>query len=142
MAYRWNCRKENWWLLSGPTEREKTTTLSTISGVKRAFSGQIVYDGKDITKAGTDEIVKMGIVQVPEGRQIFSKMTIEENLILGAYTEKDSQRQKQNMKRVMELFPILRERRRQTAGDSLRRGTADAGYRPGADGKSQNASSG
>ena len=58
----------------------------------------------------------MGIVQVPEGRQIFSKMTIEENLILGAYTEKDSQRQKQNMKRVMELFPILRERRRQTAG--------------------------
>ena len=58
----------------------------------------------------------MGIVQVPEGRQIFSKMTIEENLILGAYTEKDSQRQKQNMQRVMELFPILRERRRQTAG--------------------------
>lgn len=102
--------------LIGANGAGKTTTLSTISGVKRAFSGQIVYDGKDITKAGTDEIVKMGIVQVPEGRQIFSKMTIEENLILGAYTEKDSQRQKQNMKRVMELFPILRERRRQTAG--------------------------
>lgn len=102
--------------LIGANGAGKTTTLSTISGVKRAFSGQIVYDGNDITKAGTDEIVKMGIVQVPEGRQIFSKMTIEENLILGAYTEKDSQRQKQNMKRVMELFPILRERRRQTAG--------------------------
>ena len=102
--------------LIGANGAGKTTTLSTISGVKRAFSGQIVYDGKDITKAGTDEIVKMGIVQVPEGRQIFSKMTIEENLILGAYTEKDSQRQKQNMKRVMELFRILRERRRQTAG--------------------------
>lgn len=102
--------------LIGANGAGKTTTLSTISGVKRAFSGQIVYDGTDITKAGTDEIVKMGIVQVPEGRQIFSKMTIEENLILGAYTEKDSQRQKQNMKRVMELFPILRERRRQTAG--------------------------
>ena len=102
--------------LIGANGAGKTTTLTTISGVKRAFSGQIVYDGKDITKAGTDEIVKMGIVQVPEGRQIFSKMTIEENLILGAYTEKDSQRQKQNMKRVMELFPILRERRRQTAG--------------------------
>ena len=102
--------------LIGANGAGKTTTLSTISGVKRAFSGQIVYDGKDITKAGTDEIVKMGIVQVPEGRQIFSKMTIEENLILGAYTEKDSQRQKQNMQRVMELFPILRERRRQTAG--------------------------
>lgn len=102
--------------LIGANGAGKTTTLSTISGVKRAFSGQIVYDGKDITKAGTDEIVKMGIVQVPEGRQIFSKMTIEENLTLGAYTEKDSQRQKQNMKRVMELFPILRERRRQTAG--------------------------
>lgn len=102
--------------LIGANGAGKTTTLSTISGIKRAFSGQIVYDGKDITKAGTDEIVKMGIVQVPEGRQIFSKMTIEENLILGAYTEKDSQRQKQNMKRAMELFPILRERRRQTAG--------------------------
>ena len=102
--------------LIGANGAGKTTTLSTISGVKRAFSGQIVYDGKEITKAGTDEIVKMGIVQVPEGRQIFSKMTIEENLILGAYTEKDSQRQKQNMQRVMELFPILRERRRQTAG--------------------------
>lgn len=102
--------------LIGANGAGKTTALSTISGVKRAFSGQIVYDGKDITKAGTDEIVKMGIVQVPEGRQIFSKMTIEENLILGAYTEKDSQRQKQNMQRVMELFPILRERRRQTAG--------------------------
>ncbi len=102
--------------LIGANGAGKTTTLTTISGVKRAFSGQIVYDGKDITKAGTDEIVKMGIVQVPEGRQIFSKMTIEENLILGAYTEKDSQRQKQNMQRVMELFPILRERRRQTAG--------------------------
>lgn len=102
--------------LIGANGAGKTTTLSTISGVKRAFSGQIVYDGTDITKAGTDEIVKMGIVQVPEGRQIFSKMTIEENLILGAYTEKDSQRQKQNMQRVMELFPILRERRRQTAG--------------------------
>lgn len=102
--------------LIGANGAGKTTTLSTISGVKRAFSGQIVYDGNDITKAGTDEIVKMGIVQVPEGRQIFSKMTIEENLILGAYTEKDSQRQKQNMQRVMELFPILRERRRQTAG--------------------------
>ena len=102
--------------LIGANGAGKTTTLSTISGVKRAFSGQIVYDGKDITKAGTDEIVKMGIVQVPEGRQIFSKMTTEENLILGAYTEKDSQRQKQNMKRVMELFPILRERHSQTAG--------------------------
>ena len=86
--------------LIGANGAGKTTTLSTISGVKRAFSGQIVYDGQDITKAGTDESGKMGIVQVPEGRQIFSKMTIEENLILGAYTEKDSQRQ----------------RRRQTAG--------------------------
>lgn len=102
--------------LIGANGAGKTTTLTTISGVKRSFAGEIIYDGKNITKMGTDEIVKMGIVQVPEGRQIFSKMTIEENLILGAYTEKDPQRQKKNMERGMTMFPILRERRKQLAG--------------------------
>ena len=102
--------------LIGANGAGKTNTLTTISGVKRSFAGEIIYDGKNITKMGTDEIVKMGIVQVPEGRQIFSKMTIEENLILGAYTEKDPQRQKENMERGMTMFPILRERRKQLAG--------------------------
>ena len=93
-----------------------TTALTTISGVKRSFGGEIVYNGKNITKASTDEIVRLGVVQVPEGRQIFSKMTIEENLILGAYTESDSARQKANMERGFEMFPILRERKKQLAG--------------------------
>mgnify|MGYP002709967464 CR=1 FL=1 len=102
--------------LIGANGAGKTTTLTTISGVKRSFSGEILYDGKNITKTSTDEIVKRGIIQVPEGRQIFSRMTIEENLILGAYTEKDGHRQKQNMDKAMEMFPILQERRKQLAG--------------------------
>lgn len=102
--------------LIGANGAGKTTTLTTISGVKRSFAGEILYDGRNITKMSTDEIVRLGIVQVPEGRQIFSRMTIEENLILGAYTEKNLQRQKENMEKGMEMFPILRERRRQMAG--------------------------
>lgn len=102
--------------LIGANGAGKTTTLATISGVKRSFAGEISYNGANITKMSTDEIVKNGIVHVPEGRQIFSKMTIEENLILGAYTEKDPQRQKENMERGMDMFPILRERRKQLAG--------------------------
>lgn len=102
--------------LIGANGAGKTTALTTISGVKRPFGGEIVYNGKNITKASTDEIVRLGVVQVPEGRQIFSKMTIEENLILGAYTESDSARQKANMKRGFEMFPILRERKKQLAG--------------------------
>lgn len=102
--------------LIGANGAGKTTALTTISGVKRSFSGEIIYNGKNITKASTDEIVRLGVVQVPEGRQIFSKMTIEENLILGAYTESDSARQKTNMERGFEMFPILRERKKQLAG--------------------------
>lgn len=102
--------------LIGANGAGKTTTLATLSGVKRSFAGEIIYKGMNITKASTDEIVKNGIVHVPEGRQIFSKMTIEENLILGAYTEKNAQRQKENMEKGMNMFPILRERRKQLAG--------------------------
>ena len=102
--------------LIGATGAGKTTTLTTISGVKRAFAGEISYNGKNITKMSTDEIVKSGIIQVPEGRQIFSRMTIEENLVLGAYTEKNPARQKENMEKGMDMFPILRERRKQLAG--------------------------
>ena len=102
--------------LIGANGAGKTTTLTTISGVKRAFGGEIIYNGKDITRTSTDEIVKAGVVLVPEGRQIFSKMTIEENLILGAYTEKNAARQKENMDRGFEMFPILFERKKQLAG--------------------------
>ena len=102
--------------LIGANGAGKTTTLTTISGVKRAFAGEISYNGKNITKMSTDEIVKSGIIQVPEGRQIFSRMTIEENLVLGAYTEKNPARQKENMEKGMDMFPILRERRKQLAG--------------------------
>lgn len=94
----------------------KSTTLHAISGLQKISSGSIWFDGKDITKVQPHKIVEMGLVQVPEGRQIFTKLSVEENLRMGAYTMKDSQRQKENRERAMELFPILRERAHQAAG--------------------------
>lgn len=94
----------------------KSTTLHAISGLQKISSGSIWFDGKDITKVQPHKIVEMGLVQVPEGRQIFTKLSVEENLRMGAYTMKDPQRQKENRERAMELFPILRERAHQAAG--------------------------
>lgn len=94
----------------------KSTTLHAISGLQKISSGSIWFDGKDITKVQPHKIVEMGLVQVPEGRQIFTKLSVEENLRMGAYTMKDPQRQKENRERAMELFPILRERANQAAG--------------------------
>ena len=94
----------------------KSTTLHAISGLQKISSGSIWFDGKDITKVQPHKIVEKGLVQVPEGRQIFTKLSVEENLRMGAYTMKDPQRQKENRERAMELFPILRERAHQAAG--------------------------
>ena len=95
----------------------KSTLMNSIAGVFPVDSGTIVLNGKDISGLPEHKRARMigRVFQDPLKGTAFD-MTIEENLILGAYTEKDSQRQKQNMQRVMELFPILRERRRQTAG--------------------------
>ena len=94
----------------------KSTTLHAISGLKKIASGSIWFDGQDITRVQPHKIVEMGLVQVPEGRQIFTKLSVEENLRMGAYTMKDIQKQKENRERAMELFPILRERAHQAAG--------------------------
>ena len=94
----------------------KSTTLHAISGLKKIASGSIWFDGQDITRVQPHKIVEMGLVQVPEGRQIFTKLSVEENLRMGAYTMKDLQKQKENRERAMELFPILRERAHQAAG--------------------------
>ena len=93
----------------------KSTLLRTISGLIRARTGSISYDGIDITNAQAHEIVKMGLSHAPEGRRIFTNMSVQENLQLGAYLRKDNQVQS-DMDAVLDRFPRLRERFKQSAG--------------------------
>jgi len=92
----------------------KTTTLRTLSGLLKSKSGQIIYEGTDITKVPAHKIVAMGISQSPEGRQVFGTLTVEENIRLGAYTKKRADKETQEW--IYELFPRLLERRKQLAG--------------------------
>ena len=102
--------------LIGANGAGKTTTLHAVSGLLKAAGGSIVFDGTDITKIPAEQIVSRGVIQVPEGRQVLAKLTIEENLRLGAYLQKDKAKIKENYEKAMTLFPILRERRKQAAG--------------------------
>lgn len=102
--------------LIGANGAGKTTTLHTISGLLKAAGGRIFFQDEDITKVAAENLVARGVVQVPEGRQVFAKLTVEENLRLGAYLQKDKQKIRSNHEKVMTLFPILQERRRQAAG--------------------------
>lgn len=102
--------------LIGANGAGKTTTLHTASGLKKPTSGTISLDGKDITGASAQERVKLGISQVPEGRRIFSTMTVLENLELGAYLRRDKSEIPKDMNRVFERFPRLAERKKQAAG--------------------------
>jgi branched-chain amino acid transport system ATP-binding protein len=94
----------------------KTTTLSSVSGVARAGSGSIHAFGEDITKASPWDIVARGVVHVPEGRRIFSRLTVRENLQLGGYLVKDQSVVQQRMDEVFELLPRLGERSNQQGG--------------------------
>jgi branched-chain amino acid transport system ATP-binding protein len=102
--------------LIGANGAGKSTILKTLSGLIRPESGHIFFEGKEITKLPSHEIVEKGIIHVPEGRQIFAKMTIEENLKLGAYQQKDKNLIKEKMELAFDLFPILKQRIRQLAG--------------------------
>ena len=102
--------------LIGANGAGKTTTMHTISGLIRPASGTIYMDGQDITKVPSHRIVSMGLAQVPERRRVFAQQTVEENLILGAFTRKDTEGIKEDMKKVFERFPRLEERRKQLAG--------------------------
>lgn len=102
--------------LIGANGAGKSTILKTLSSIIRAEEGSIIFEGKDITRMPSHHIVSSGIVQVPEGRQIFYKMTIEENLKLGAYLQKDKKRIDENFERAITLFPILKQRLKQQAG--------------------------
>jgi len=109
--------------LIGANGAGKTTTLSTISGLTRCRRGKILFrpdpdtTQRDITKAPAEGIVKMGISHCPEGRQVFSDLNVWENLLIGAYLRKDKQAIQSDLQWVCELFPILRDRRRQSAGN-------------------------
>jgi branched-chain amino acid transport system ATP-binding protein len=94
----------------------KSTLLKTISGLLQPRRGSIHLEGEDITRMKPHKIVKKGVVQVPEGRRIFGALTVTENLDMGAFTAKDSQKAKQILGRIFELFPRLKERSRQVAG--------------------------
>ena len=102
--------------LIGANGAGKTTTMHTISGLLKASVGSISLDGKEVSKLPAHKIVELGIVQCPEGRRIFAQQTIEENLSLGAYVRKDKKEIEADMEKVFELFPILKERRKQPAG--------------------------
>lgn len=102
--------------LLGANGAGKTTTLRTISGLNKAASGEIVFEGENIANIPAYKRVEMKISQVPEGRRIFPAMTIVENLELGAYLRKDKSGIKNDINNIYELFPILGQRKKQTAG--------------------------
>ncbi|HPD97696.1 MAG TPA: ABC transporter ATP-binding protein [Synergistales bacterium] len=93
----------------------KTTTMRTISGLMNPFSGSIHFEGKDISRMKAHETIRLGISYVPEGRRLFSKLTIQENLELGAFTINDRNAIDKSLKQVFELFPKLYDRRSQVA---------------------------
>ena len=101
--------------LIGANGAGKSTTLRTISGLKRATTGGVWFDGKRIDKLAPEKIVRMGIAHVPEGRQIFPDLSVNENLITGAFLRRDKDGIQRNLDEVHEHFPVLKERRNQRA---------------------------
>ena len=102
--------------LIGANGAGKTTTLQTITGMLQAKKGHIIFEGTDITKVPGHKIVSMGMAHVPEGRRVFSQLSVLENLKLGAYTRKDKNEIAETLKKVYKSFPRLEERKNQAAG--------------------------
>jgi branched-chain amino acid transport system ATP-binding protein len=102
--------------LIGANGAGKTTTLMTICGVTPAAQGAVEFLGERIERLAAPQVVRRGIVQVPEGRRIFPRLTILENLRMGAFSRADTQDVPQDLERALDMFPILRERRTQMGG--------------------------
>lgn len=102
--------------LLGANGAGKTTTLNTISGINSLVSGELLFQGRNINGYAPDKIVRLGIAQVPEGRRVFSGLTVLENLELGAYLRNDKKQVESDLAEVVELFPRLKERFWQSAG--------------------------
>ena len=101
--------------LVGANGAGKTTLLRTLSGVIKAVEGRILVDGQDVTRLPPEQRVRRGVSQVPEGRQVFGPMSVEDNLLLGAYTRRPPEA-RQSLERAYALFPLLAQRRAQAAG--------------------------
>lgn len=102
--------------LLGANGAGKSTTLRTISGLNTAWNGYVRFNDISITNTSADFIVRKGLIQIPEGRQLFSEMTVLENLELGAFTKKARKNLDENLEYCFELFPILKERIKQEVG--------------------------
>ena len=102
--------------LIGANGAGKTTTLQTITGTLSPKSGSIFFEGTDITKVPGHKIVSLGMAHVPEGRRVFSQLSVLENIKLGAYTRKDKKEVEESIRRVYKSFPRLKERKNQLAG--------------------------
>lgn len=100
----------------GPNGAGKSTLLKTISGLIPTSEGSIKFDGNEISKMPPDEIVKLGIIHVPEGRMIFNRLTVSENLLMGAFQQSNANKKKEDFDRVLQLFPILSKRLSQLGG--------------------------
>lgn len=102
--------------LIGANGADKTTTLHTITGLLRAKSGSVMFEGKELLKTPPHKIVEMGMAHVPEGRRIFQQLTVYKNLTLGAFTRKDKGAIEESLSMVYSKFPRLEERKKQIAG--------------------------
>ena len=102
--------------LIGANGAGKTTTMQSVVGLLPKRSGSVIFDGQDITKTPCHKVVRMGMTQVPEGRRIFQELSVYENLLMGAYSMKDSAAFKADLEATYERFPRLAERRNQIAG--------------------------
>lgn len=102
--------------LIGANGAGKTTTLHTITGLVPAKSGSVMYNGVDLLKTHNNKIVTLGMAHIPEGRHVFTRMSVEENLEMGAFSLKDQSDLKKDLDTVYGLFPRLKERRNQKAG--------------------------
>ncbi len=102
--------------LIGANGAGKTTTMQSTIGLIPAKSGSITFDGQDITKTPCHKIVHLGMTQVPEGRRVFQELTVYENLLMGAYSNKNSSEFKEDIEKIYERFPRLAERKNQIAG--------------------------
>jgi ABC-type branched-subunit amino acid transport system ATPase component len=100
----------------GPNGAGKSTAFKTIVGLLRPRAGRVVFDGQEITGLRPDQVLRLGLAYVPQGRIVFPQMTVLENLEMGAYIENDAARVQAALERVYALFPILSERREQKAG--------------------------
>ena len=102
--------------LLGSNGAGKSTTLRTLSGLLEASGGRVTFRGEDITNKPAHEIVRRGLIHIPEGRHVFKDLTVKENLELGAYNLKDKQERRRRLQAVFERFPILAQRSRQLGG--------------------------